>query len=82
MHGILLVPGRSRLKEGVETHFKRHEDRYVRNNLLRLNIQPIEPNAEEVLGYAFKSVKNRLFDYDDVLIFSKAQTELRERSNG
>jgi hypothetical protein len=25
MHGILLVPGRSRLKEGVEMRFKRYE---------------------------------------------------------
>jgi hypothetical protein len=61
MHGILLVPRQSRLKEGVETHFKRHENRYVRNNLLRLNVQPIQSSPEEVVGYAMKAVKNRLF---------------------
>jgi hypothetical protein len=82
MHGILLVPGRSRLKEGIETHFKRHENRYVRNNLLRLNVQPIQSDPREVVGYAFKSVKNRLFNCDDILIFPKAETAVRERSNG
>src|SRR2546427_8504874 len=69
MHGILLVPGRSRLKEGVETHFKRYESRYVRNNLLRLNVQPIQSNPREVVSYVFKSLKNRLFNCDDILIF-------------
>src|SRR6266446_9124816 len=43
MHGILLVPGRSRLKEGVETHFKTHENRYVRNNLVKCSADPIQP---------------------------------------
>ncbi len=43
MHGILMVPGRSRLKEGVETHFKTHENRYVRNNLVKCSADPIQP---------------------------------------
>jgi hypothetical protein len=82
MHGILLVRRQSRLKQGVRAHFKRHEKRYVRNNLLRLNVQPIESNAEEVVGYALKSVRNRLFTCDELLIFPKAETEVRESSNG
>jgi hypothetical protein len=53
MHGSLLVPGRSRLKEWVETHFKRYENRYVRNNLLRLKVQPIESTPREVVSYVF-----------------------------
>jgi hypothetical protein len=76
MHGILLVPGRSRLKEGVEAHFKRYENCYVRNSLLRLNVKSIQSNPQEVVGYAFKSVKNRLFNCDDILIFPKAKTEI------
>jgi hypothetical protein len=80
MHGILLVPRQSRL--GVTAHFNRHENRYIRHNLLRLNVQPIESNPQEVVGYVFKSLKNRLFTCDDILIVSKDDTELRERSNG
>jgi hypothetical protein len=59
----------------VKAHFKRHENRYVRNNLLRLNVQQIQSNPQKVVGYAFKSVKNELFICDDILIFPKCSAE-------
>jgi hypothetical protein len=74
MHGILLLPERSRLKEWMKAHVKRHENRYVRNNLLRLKVQPIQSNPQKVVGYGFKSLKNRLFNCDDILSFPKAKT--------
>jgi hypothetical protein len=83
MHGILLVPKRSRLKEGVKRHFKTHEDCYIRNNLWRLDLQRIRSNPNKVVGYAMKAIKNSVFSYDNILVFPKAETEVRrERATG
>jgi hypothetical protein len=82
MHGILLVPKRSRLKEGVKRHFKTHENFYIRNNLWRLDIKRIRSNPNKVVSYAMKAIKHSVFSYDNILIFPKAKTEVRERSNG
>jgi hypothetical protein len=83
MHGILLVPKRSRLKEGVKRHFKIHEKSYIRNNLWRLDIKRIRSNPKKVVRYAMKAIKNSVFSYDNILIFPKAEAEVRrERANG
>jgi hypothetical protein len=76
MHGILVVPWHSRLKERVETHFKTHSKIYVQNNLLRLNIQPIQSNPENVVDYAMKALKTGTFGCDDIIIFPKADGEI------
>jgi hypothetical protein len=76
MHGVLLVPWHSRLKEGVETHFKTHSKLYVRNNLLRLNVQPIQSSPENVVDYAMKALKAGTFGCDDIIIFPKTGGEI------
>ncbi len=82
MHGILVVPWDCRLKRDVRAHFDKYNKLYVKNRLLRLDVHPIHSGLGDVVDYAFKSIKSRKVDCDDILIFPKAQTEVRERSNG
>jgi hypothetical protein len=58
MHGILLMPPGSRLKQDLVSYFKEHESLYVKNRLLGLDVKPIDSNMPGVVDYVFKSVKN------------------------
>jgi hypothetical protein len=78
MHGILVMPWASRLKQDVVSHFEKFRRLYVKNRLLRLDVRAIESNLPGVVGYAFKSMKGREFGYDDILIFPKSEAELRD----
>jgi hypothetical protein len=77
MHGILLMPPNSRLKQNVVSHFNQHKSLYVKNRLHELDVEPIVSNLPRVVDYAFKSVKKGKVDLDDILIFPKADGELR-----
>ena len=76
MHAILVVPCKSRLKTDVVAHFKEHESIYVKNQLLRLDVEAIRSRLHNVVDYVFKSVKSEKFNWDDALIFPKASSEL------
>jgi hypothetical protein len=75
MHGLLVVPWDCRFKRDVRAHFEKYSKLYVKNRLLRLDVCPIDSNLEDVVDYAFKSVKNRRFNCDDIIIFPKSSTE-------
>jgi hypothetical protein len=79
IHGILLMPPSSRLKQDVVSHFKEHQPLYVKNRLLRLDVELIDSNLAYVVDYVFKSVKKHKVDLDDILIFPKPTGVLRER---
>jgi hypothetical protein len=79
VHGILLMPPKSRLNRDLLSHFKEHEGLYVKNRLLRLDVKPIEYDVDYVVGYLFKSIKHRKVDFDDVIIYPKATGILREQ---
>jgi hypothetical protein len=75
MHGILVVPWDCRLKRDVRAHFEKYDKLYVKNRLRHLDVRPIDSNLEDVVDYAFKSVKNRRYNCDDIIIFPKSSTE-------
>ena len=75
MHGILVVPWDCRLKRDVRAHFEKYNKLYVKNRLLRLDVRPIYSHVGDVVDYAFKSVKSRRFNCDDIIIFPKSSTE-------
>jgi hypothetical protein len=77
MHGILMVPRTSRLKQDVVSHFEKFRRLYVKNRLLQLDVRAIRSNLPGVVDYAFKSMKGREFGYDDIVIFPKSEAELR-----
>jgi hypothetical protein len=68
-HGILFVPSRSRLKDGLIDHFKGNSHRYLRNSLLEIDIRPIDSNLPRVVHYVFKSIKRRRFSWSDWQLF-------------
>jgi hypothetical protein len=67
LHGILCVPWTSRLKADVPTHFKTKEAVYVKNRLLRIDVEPIY--SVDVVDYAFKSLKNGNATADDIQVY-------------
>jgi hypothetical protein len=75
MHGILVVPWHCRLKRDVRAHFDKYNKLYVKNRLLRLDVRPIDSDLDGVVDYAFKSIKSRRFNCDDITIFPKSSTE-------
>ena len=75
IHGILVVPWDCRLKRDVRAHFEQYSKLYVKNRLLRLDVRPITSALGGVVDYAFKSVKSRKVDCDDIIIFPKSGTE-------
>jgi hypothetical protein len=78
IHGILAVPRCCRLKEDVVSHFQQYKRLYVKNRLLGLDVRAIESDLPRVVDYAFKSVTANKFEYDDILILPKSETELRD----
>lgn len=80
MHGILVVPWQSRMKEDVISHLQRYSRLYVKEPLRRINIEEIEDNLGRVGDYVFKSVKRGRCSWDDVVILPKERSELRPTS--
>ena len=75
MHGIILMPPKSRLKGDLLLHFKEYEGLYVKNRLLRLDGKAIDSNLPRVVDYVFKSVKKHKVTFDDIVIFPKSEGE-------
>jgi hypothetical protein len=67
LHGILCVPCNSRLKVDVATHFKAKQALYVKNRLLRIDIEAVY--SAGVVDYAFKSLKNGNASVDDIQVY-------------
>jgi hypothetical protein len=80
LHGVLLVPPCSRLREPVEEHFRHLQPLYVRDRrrLDRLDVRPIVDGADRVVEYALKSLVRRRFSIDDVLVLPRTRSELRD----
>jgi hypothetical protein len=67
LHGILCVPRNSRLKIDVPTHFQVKRALYVKDRLLRIDVEPIY--SAEVVDYAFKALKNGNATADDIQVY-------------
>jgi hypothetical protein len=67
LHGILCVPCNSRLKVDVPTHFKAKSAQYVKNGLVRIDVEPIY--SADVVDYAFKALKNGNATPDDIQVY-------------
>ena len=60
-HGILLLPGSSRLRTGLAFHFMKYRRLYVGHGsrLDRLHLHQIESDPGYVVRYAFKALEER-----------------------
>jgi hypothetical protein len=84
LHGIMLVPTETRLRESIKMHFdrnSRHHSSYVRDDrpLRRIHVEPIRSTPEIATDYALKSLKE-MVDLDNILVLPKSQSELSNRS--
>ena len=79
VHGLLVVPWDSRLKEDVITHLQKHDALYRKAPLRRIDVQLIENRLGFVVDYAFKSVKKGRVSWGDVILFPKSNWELKGR---
>lgn len=78
MHGVLLVPWRSRLQVAPNEHFRRHLDLYLggKSGLDRLDVRPIDRSPDRVVAYILKAVRARRVAWDSVLFLPKSLSEL------
>lgn len=81
LHGIMLVPIETRLRESIKMHFdrdSRYYSSYIRDDrpLRRIHVEPIRSTPEIATDYAMKSLK-RIFDLEHILILPKSQSEIR-----
>jgi hypothetical protein len=76
--GIALIPPGSRLKDGLDVHFRHHQSLYVRPKqpLARLRADPIIKDPGYVTEYVLKSLMRQRFSLDEVLILPRSRSEL------
>jgi hypothetical protein len=75
MHGVFVLPSTSRLKVGLDEHFREHRSLYETPKLYRIDVRPITHDPDRVVQYAAKALKTRLFTEDDVLILPESTGE-------
>ena len=78
VHGILLIPRKSRLTTPLKDHLDAHADTYLgrRDIIERLEVDPIVTKAScKVTDYVFKGLQRGL-SYDDLIVLPKSFSEL------
>jgi hypothetical protein len=92
LHGILLVPPRSRPAVSAAEHFRQWQSLYVRERSLldcageareraspleRVEVDPVERTVECAVEYVLKGLPRRRCAVDDVLVLPRALAEMR-----
>jgi hypothetical protein len=68
-HGVILLPPRSRLREGLVAHLEQQQQRYLAGSrLASIFAEPMTDNFEKAIRYAFKTVESGRLDYDDSFV--------------
>jgi hypothetical protein len=68
-HGVILLPPRSRLREGLVAHLEQQQQRYLAGTrLASIFAEPMTDNLEKAIRYAFKTVESGRLDYDDSFV--------------
>jgi hypothetical protein len=76
VHGVMVVPKETRLKERLDLHFLRKQKLYVRGKIHRIYVEPITSRAAFVTDYGGKAIKRRRFSTDHVLVLPRTVAEL------
>ena len=76
MHGVMVVPKQTRLKERLDLHLLRKQKLYVRGKIYRIYAEPITSRAAFVTDYGGKAIKRRRFSTDHVLVLPRTVAEL------
>ena len=80
-HALILVPGRSRLREPLQDHFQDCARLYgVDGTISKIDVRPVADGYERVVDYVFKTIKRGRVSYDEgVLVLPRARDELTSR---
>jgi hypothetical protein len=86
VNGVMVIPTETRLRIHLKDHLDPQRDpyrRYVRDDrpLRRIDVEPIRKNPAEVVDYAFKTIKFKLPDLDNLLLLPRSRSELPTRSS-
>jgi hypothetical protein len=72
---VLVSPSTSRLRMGLDEHFREHSRLYLTPKLYRIDVRPITHSPDHVTQYAGKSLRSWQFAEDDVLILPESVGE-------
>jgi hypothetical protein len=77
-HGIILLPGKSRLGEGLQDHVRSNREMYLAicDRLSHIDVKPITATPRKAVGYALKAVENGVCSLDDIVVLPKVLREL------
>lgn len=79
MHGVLLLPPRSRLRTNIVEHFRLNDALYRGRSLERIDVRPITHSPQRVVDYLLKGIRRRRFGLDDMLVLPRAISELADK---
>ncbi len=80
MHGVVVATRESRLKEGLDEHFREHRAMYETSKMYRIHVQLIDQRVVNTTDYAGKALKKPRFSTDDVLILPRSIDELSQQN--
>ena len=76
MHGVLVIPEKSRLKISLDEHVLENYHKYQSHKMYRIDVVPMDARIVYTTDYAGKALKTPRFDQDDILILPKTTSEL------
>jgi hypothetical protein len=76
MHGVLVIPKKSRLKSSLGEHVLENYHKYRSHKMYRIDVVPMDARIVYTTDYAGKALKRPRFDQDDTLILPKTTSEL------
>jgi hypothetical protein len=76
MHGVVVIPKKSRLKVSLGEHVLENYEKYWSHKMYRIDVVPMDARIVYTTDYAGKALKTPRFDQDDILILPKTTGEL------
>jgi hypothetical protein len=76
MHGIFVIPEKSRLKIGLDQHVREYSEKYQTHKMYRVDVELIDSRIVYTTDYAGKALKTRRYNQDDILILPRTTGEL------
>jgi hypothetical protein len=76
MHGVLVIPEKSRLKISLDEHVLENYHKYQSHKMYRIDVVPMDSRIVYTTDYAGKALKRPRFDQDDILFLPKTISEL------
>jgi hypothetical protein len=78
MHGVVVIPKKSRLKVSLGEHVQEYWRKLYRTEkMYRIDVVPMDARIVYTTDYAGKALKKPRFDQDDILILPKRTGELQ-----